>query len=103
MMSALGSIAFAYTFSLVLLEIQDTLRQPPNAVKTMKKAINISVTGAFGFYLTIACTGYASLGDGVPGEVLNGFPDAPNWLMVIANLAVSERARWRQSGGCGVS
>lgn len=88
MMSALGSIAFAYTFSLVLLEIQDTLRQPPNAVKTMKKAINISVTAAAGFYLTVGCTGYAALGSNTPGELLNGFPDAPNWVIVVANLAV---------------
>lgn len=57
MLSALGSIGFAYTFSLVLLEIQDTLKQPPNAMKTMRKAINISVTAAGAFYLSIACTG----------------------------------------------
>jgi hypothetical protein len=50
--------------SLILLEIQDTLRQPPSTVKTMKKAVNIAVTGAFVFYFTVAVAGYVSLGNG---------------------------------------
>lgn len=41
----------------VLLEIQDTLRQPPHANKTMKTAVNVAVTAAFGFYISVACTG----------------------------------------------
>lgn len=89
MLSSLGSIAFAYTFSLVLLEIQDTLKQPPNAMKTMRKAINIAVTGAGAFYILIACTGYAALGSMVPGNVINGFPDAPKWVVIVANLAIA--------------
>ena len=55
--SALGTMGFAYSFAVVLLEIQDTLRQPPKAVGTMRKAIRIGVTGAFFFYLSVACTG----------------------------------------------
>ncbi|RVW50131.1 putative amino acid permease 7 [Vitis vinifera] len=35
---ALGDIAFAYPYSLILLEIQDTLKAPPPENKTMKKA-----------------------------------------------------------------
>ena len=50
--------------SLILLEIQDTLRQPPSTVKTMKRAVNIAVTGAFVFYFTVAVAGYVSLGNG---------------------------------------
>ena len=60
----------------VLLEIQDTLKQPPQAAKTMKKAMNVAITGAFAFYLSVAVTGYAALGvnaEDMPGEVLEGF------------------------------
>lgn len=40
-LNALGSCGFAYGFSTVLLEIEDTLRQPPPAARTMTSAINI--------------------------------------------------------------
>ncbi|PRW32837.1 Amino acid permease 2 [Chlorella sorokiniana] len=89
MLNSLGSLAFAYSFAQVLLEIQDTLRQPPPAGKTMKKAVYIGVSGAFAFYMTVACTGYAALGSAVPGEVLDGFEEAPAWPIVIANIAVA--------------
>lgn len=32
-----------------------------------------ALTTAFFFYLTVSCTGYASLGNATPGLVLNGF------------------------------
>ncbi|RVW25242.1 Amino acid permease 2 [Vitis vinifera] len=46
---ALGDIAFAYSYSIILIEIQDTLKPPPSESKTMKKAtsVNIAVTTAF--------------------------------------------------------
>ncbi|KAI3754066.1 hypothetical protein L2E82_26180 [Cichorium intybus] len=34
----LGDIAFAYPYSIILLEIQNTLKSPPSETKTMKKA-----------------------------------------------------------------
>lgn len=43
----------------VLLEIQDTLKQPPPPARTMKSAINVAVTGAAAFYISVACTGCA--------------------------------------------
>ncbi|CBI40909.3 unnamed protein product, partial [Vitis vinifera] len=45
---ALGDIAFAYSYSIILIEIQDTLKPPPSESKTMKKAtsVNIAVTTA---------------------------------------------------------
>ena len=102
-LNSLGSMAFAYSFSPVLLEIQDTLRQPPPPGRTMRQACNVAVTGAFALYILVAttgefvlaatclayrlptypqscrrtCAGYAALGDGTPGEVLNGFPGVP--------------------------
>ncbi|CAI9787047.1 unnamed protein product [Fraxinus pennsylvanica] len=41
---AFGNIAFAYSFSLVLIEIQDTIKSPPSEYKTMKKATLFSGT-----------------------------------------------------------
>jgi amino acid permease len=58
----------------VLLEIQDTLKQPPRASATMGKAVHVAVTSAFGFYISSAVACYSALGDDVPGEVLQGFP-----------------------------
>ena len=60
-------MGFSYSFAVVLLEIQDTLRQPPKAVGTMRKAIRIGVTGAFFFYLSVACTG---CGCGLDGRMV---------------------------------
>ena len=57
----------------MLLEIQDTLRQPPKAVKTMGRAVSVAITGAFAFYFSTAVACYAALGNNVPGEVLQGF------------------------------
>ncbi|KAI7838044.1 hypothetical protein COHA_008128 [Chlorella ohadii] len=87
-MNSLGAIAFAFSFSLILLEIQDTLRQPPAAAITMKKAINIAVPAAFVLYLSVAVVCYAALGDNVPGMVLSGFPQAPDWTMLLTLFAL---------------
>ncbi|MBL2492338.1 hypothetical protein ELJ55_29785, partial [Klebsiella pneumoniae] len=40
---ALGDIAFAYSYSVILIEIQDTLKSPPSESKTMKKATILSI------------------------------------------------------------
>jgi amino acid permease len=86
-MNALGSLSFAYGFSVVLVEIEDTLRQPPSAAKQMKKACNIAVTGAFVFYMLVATSGYAALGDGVSALVLQSFT-GPRWALLVAEIAV---------------
>lgn len=64
-LNALGAIAFAYNFSLILLEIQDTLKQPPRAANTMKKACSVAITSSFVFYLAVAVAGYAAEGNQV--------------------------------------
>ena len=63
-LNALGAIAFAYSFSLILLEIQDTLRQPPNTIRTMKRAVDLGVGMSFVFYITVAVAGYLAFGNG---------------------------------------
>ncbi|PSC67392.1 Amino acid permease 2 [Micractinium conductrix] len=87
-MNSLGNIAFAFGFAQVLMEIQDTLRQPPKAEKTMRKAVSVASIGSFVLYLSSAVACYAALGNGVPGEVLEGFEDAPDWLLIVANLLI---------------
>ncbi|KAL8110825.1 amino acid permease 3-like [Apium graveolens] len=86
---ALGAIAFAYSFSLILIEIQDTLRSPPSESKTMKKASQLSLAVTTIFYMLCGCFGYAAFGDSAPGNLLTGFGFYnPYWLLDIANIAI---------------
>ncbi|OMP01204.1 Amino acid transporter, transmembrane [Corchorus olitorius] len=86
---ALGDIAFAYSFSVILIEIQDTVRSPPAESKTMRKATKISIVVTTAFYMLCGCMGYASFGDFAPGNLLTGFGFYnPFWLLDIANAAI---------------
>ncbi|TVU28297.1 hypothetical protein EJB05_19810 [Eragrostis curvula] len=86
---ALGDIAFAYPFSLVLLEIEDTLRSTPPETETMKKATRWSILITTFFYLCCGCFGYAAFGDATPGNLLTGFGFyEPYWLIDLANLCI---------------
>ncbi|KAI4307236.1 hypothetical protein L6164_030444 [Bauhinia variegata] len=86
---ALGDIAFAYSYSMILIEIQNTVRSPPSESKTMKKATFISVVVTTSFYMLCGCFGYAAFGDGSPGNLLTGFGFYnPYWLLDIANAAI---------------
>ncbi|XP_057975098.1 amino acid permease 3-like [Malania oleifera] len=86
---ALGNIAFAYAFSAVLIEIQDTIKSPPTESKTMKKASAISVIVTTIFYMLCGCMGYAGFGDMAPGNLLTGFGSFnPYWLLDIGNAAI---------------
>lgn len=86
---ALGAIAFAYSYSLILVEIQDTLKSPPAEAKTMKRATLISVAVTTVFYMLCGCFGYAAFGDQSPGNLLTGFGFYnPYWLLDIANVAI---------------
>ncbi|XP_022156807.1 amino acid permease 4-like [Momordica charantia] len=86
---ALGDIAFAYSFSIILIEIQDTIRCPPSEAKTMKKATGLSIAVTTTFYLLCGCMGYAAFGNSAPGNLLTGFGFYnPFWLLDIANVAI---------------
>lgn len=86
---ALGDIAFSYTFSVVLIEIQDTIKSPPSEAKTMKKATLISTIATTTFYMLCGFMGYAAFGDTAPGNLLTGFGfDNTYSLIDIANAAV---------------
>ncbi|MQL75792.1 hypothetical protein Taro_008176 [Colocasia esculenta] len=84
---ALGNIAFAYTYAMLLIEIQDTLKSPPPENKTMKRASLYGIGITTLFYVSLGCVGYAAFGNSAPGNVLTGFYE-PFWLVDIANIAV---------------
>ncbi|EFH65399.1 hypothetical protein ARALYDRAFT_476902 [Arabidopsis lyrata subsp. lyrata] len=86
---ALGDIAFAYSYSIILIEIQDTVKSPPSEEKTMKKPTLVSVSVTTMFYMLCGCMGYAAFGDLSPGNLLTGFGFYnPYWLLDIANAAI---------------
>ncbi|XP_024959221.1 probable amino acid permease 7 isoform X2 [Cynara cardunculus var. scolymus] len=86
---ALGDIAFAYPYSIVFLEIQDTVKSPPSENKTMKRASAIAILVTTFFYLGCACTGYAAFGNDTPGNLLTGFGFyEPYWLIDFANACI---------------
>ncbi|KAJ4963719.1 hypothetical protein NE237_023658 [Protea cynaroides] len=86
---ALGNIAFAYTFSSILVEIQDTLKSSPPESKVMKKASLLAVLTTTSFYMICGCVGYAAFGNNAPGNFLTGFGFyEPFWLIDFGNVCV---------------
>ncbi|KIZ07946.1 hypothetical protein MNEG_0019 [Monoraphidium neglectum] len=85
--NALGAIAFAYSFSAVLLEVQDTIHEPPKSKLTMRRAVGASMAVTFVFYVGVGFVGYAALGDATPGNILTGF-NSPKALVTAANAMV---------------
>ncbi|KAL8033303.1 hypothetical protein ABFX02_13G151500 [Erythranthe guttata] len=86
---AVGDIAFAYPYSMIVLEIQDTLKSPPSESRTMKQASVISICITTFFYLSCGGFGYAAFGDQTPGDLLTGFgTSGPLWLINFANACV---------------
>ncbi|XP_020249495.1 amino acid permease 4-like [Asparagus officinalis] len=86
---ALGDIAFAYSYSMILIEIQDTVRSPPAENKVMKKATLIGVSTTTTFYFLCGCLGYIAFGNKAPGNILTDFGFyEPYWLVDFANLCV---------------
>ncbi|KAL8226462.1 hypothetical protein R6Q57_016294 [Mikania cordata] len=86
---AIGDIAFAFNFSLILLEIQSTLKSPPSQKVTMKKASTIAITTTTIFYLCCGASGYAAFGDLTPGNLLTGFGFyEPYWLVDFGNACI---------------
>ncbi|KAJ6817394.1 amino acid permease 3-like [Iris pallida] len=60
-LQAFGDIAFAYSYSIILIEIQDTIKAPPpSEAKVMKKATLLSVAVTTTFYMLCGCMGYAA-------------------------------------------
>ncbi|XP_021978167.1 probable amino acid permease 7 isoform X2 [Helianthus annuus] len=86
---AIGDIAFSFSFSLILLEIQSTLKTPPSQKVTMKKTSTIAVFITASFYLCCGASGYAAFGDLTPGNLLTGFGFyEPYWLVDFGNACI---------------
>ncbi|CAL9059872.1 unnamed protein product [Musa banksii] len=86
---ALGDIAFSYSYSMILIEIQDTLRSPPAENKEMKKASLIGVVTTTTFYMLCGCLGYSAFGNQAPGNILTGFGFyEPYWLIDVGNVCI---------------
>lgn len=86
---ALGDTAYSFSYSIILLPIQDTLKSPPSENATMKKASMISTSITAIFYLGCGCFGYAAFGDDTHGNLLTGFGFyEPYWLIDIANICI---------------
>ncbi|KAL8140395.1 hypothetical protein V2J09_006416 [Rumex salicifolius] len=87
---AVGNMAFSYTSSVVLIEIQDTLKSSPPENKVMKKAASISIATTTIFYLLCGCIGYAAFGNDSPGDLLTDFGFYnPYWLVDFANMCIA--------------
>ncbi|OVA07347.1 Amino acid transporter [Macleaya cordata] len=86
---AIGCIAFAYAYSTVLVEIQDTLKSSPPENQVMKKASLIGVSTTTLFYVLCGLVGYAAFGNDAPGNFLTGFGFyEPFWLIDFANVCI---------------
>eukprot|EP00887_Chlorella_sp_A99_P005579 scaffold1.g5579.t1 len=86
-LNSLGSIAFAFGFLLILLEIQDTIKEPPRAVLSMRRAINAGLGVSVGFYLAVAVLGYLAFGNAVQPDIIVSF-SGPTWAVVLAQVFV---------------
>ncbi|XP_028774220.1 amino acid permease 6-like [Neltuma alba] len=86
---ALGNIAFAYAFSVVIVEIQDTLKSSAPENQEMKKAVSVGVSITSLFYLSCGILGYAAFGNSAPGNILTGFGFyEPFWMVDVGNTFV---------------
>lgn len=85
--NGIGAISAAFNYMLILLEVQDTLKQPPSAVVQMKKATAMATTVTLLVNLSLAVAGYAAYGNEVSSDVLQSF-SGPSWALLIANFAV---------------
>ncbi|KAK4800740.1 hypothetical protein SAY86_021227 [Trapa natans] len=87
---AIGDIAFAYAYSTVLVEIQDTLKSSPPENKVMKRASLAGISTTTLFYVMCGCLGYAAFGNDAPGNFLTGFGFyEPFWLIDVANVCIA--------------
>nr|GMC69992.1 probable amino acid permease 7 isoform X2 [Ipomoea batatas] len=86
---ALADISFAYPYTLIVLEIQDTLKSPPPEHQTMNKASLAAILITTFFYTCCGCFGYAAFGNDTPGNLLTGFGFYdPYWLVDLANACI---------------
>lgn len=74
-------------------QVQHTLADPPDARRSMQKAVGTAFGLSMLFYVVTGLAGYLALGDAVPPNVLTAFASgAPGgklpWLPLLANILV---------------
>lgn len=87
-LQALGDIAFAYTYTHMLVEIQDSIPSSQAHV-AMRRANMLASAINTVFSLLCGAVSYAALGDAVPDNLLDGIRTyhADSWLLDVANAA----------------
>ncbi|KAM0890705.1 hypothetical protein ACQ4PT_026869 [Festuca glaucescens] len=86
---ALGNVAFAYSYAIILIEIQDTVASPPGENKTMRQATVMGISVTTAFYMLCGCLGYSAFGNTAKGNILTGFGFyEPYWLVDFANVCI---------------
>ncbi|CAN6721633.1 unnamed protein product [Malus baccata var. baccata] len=89
MFAAAGDIAFACSYALVLLDVQDTLKSSPPENKVMKKAVSVGGLVMLILFMMCGTLGYAAFGDKTPENLLAGFgDDVAFWLVDMANVFI---------------
>ncbi|XP_073134536.1 amino acid permease 8-like [Henckelia pumila] len=89
MFRAFGDVAFSYSYTPILVEIQDTLKASPPENEVMKRANTVAVATTTTFYLMSGCLGYAAFGNNAAGNMLTGFGFyEPFWLVDLANACI---------------
>ncbi|XP_031090619.1 amino acid permease 6-like [Ipomoea triloba] len=87
--TALGNMAFAYSFSPILVEIQDTIKASPKENMVMKQATFTGIAISTVFYMLCGVLGYAAFGNDAPSNFLTGFGFYdPFWLIDLANVCI---------------
>ncbi len=97
-LNSIGTVLFAYSFAMILLEIEDTVadaktRGGKNSgtgpVSSMKWAVNLSVGAMTAYYCAVSWSVFASLGYDQTGYVLDDYQGiAPDWILYIAQAMV---------------
>ncbi len=85
--NALGQLGSAFGVSLILLEVQDTLAQPPSPTKQAYKSLAFSLTTCFLLYMLVGTSGYAAKGNEVTSVILDSF-ESPRWALLLAYCAL---------------
>ncbi|KAK9946613.1 hypothetical protein M0R45_012068 [Rubus argutus] len=91
MFIAIGDIAFACSYSLILFDIQDTLKSSPPENKVMKRAVLVGGLTMTLLFMVSGSLGYAAFGNKTPENLLAGFGDEMTkafWLLDLANLCI---------------
>lgn len=88
--TAVGEVISSFGSAVVQIEVQHTLREPPDSKTSMRKAISMAMAIALVLYLLVSWLGYASLGRAASstGSVLLVFSGVPDWVMLLGNAMV---------------